>query len=109
MKPIHYYSVTEIYSNSKINTDFDILIKVVGLGLMLSSIVFLVQVVSYQNPGLLYDGYPPYSGTAYRSASYNLFGYQFDPIIAIASVGIAIGAFQFLGSFALCCTDRVSQ
>lgn len=82
--------------------------QVIGLGLLITSIVFLIQVVGYQNPGLLYNNYPPYRGNDYYNVSYNLFGYQFDPIIAIASVGVAIGVFQFLGSFALCCATRVS-
>lgn len=83
----------------------------IGLGLLLASIVFLIQVVGYQNPGLLYgnNNYPRYGGTDYYNVSYNLFGYQFDPIIAIASVGVAIGVFQFLGSFALCCANKVNK
>jgi len=83
--------------------------QVVGLGLLLASIIFLIQVVGYQNPGLLYDGYPPYRGTDYNNVSYNLFGYQFDPIIAIAAIGVTMGAFQFFSSFALCCATRVSE
>jgi hypothetical protein len=74
----------------------------------LSSTVYLIQVIGYQNPGLLYGGFGGYGSQDYYNASYNLFGYQFNPIIAIASVGVVIGALQFLTAFGLCCTSKVS-
>jgi hypothetical protein len=97
---------TDFLSHRITLTQFQIL----GLGLLLSSAVFLIQVLGYQNPGLLYGGYnPQFQGADYYNASYNLFGYQFNPIIAIASVGVVLGALQFLGCFALCCAHRVRK
>lgn len=66
----------------------------------------LGYIFGYQLPNIGAGNYNNYNANRY---TYNILGYELDPLIGISSGGIIIGLLQLISSFILCTGRRVSN
>jgi hypothetical protein len=82
---------------------------ILGLGVIVVSAILVAQSADYKNQLSYLFGYDypstfgNYNNNRY---TYNIFGYELDPIIGISAGGVLIGFLQVLGCFLLCCGKR---
>jgi hypothetical protein len=89
------------------------LVQILGLAVIIVSAVLLAQSLGYRTElGYIFGYQLPNigPGSSYYNrggGTYNILGYELDPLIGISGAGLVLGLFQLISSFFLCCGKKV--